>query len=131
MTTLHRFVRYWLPVIVLCAAIFIQSSRPAPDVLPPLPFMDKAAHAVVYALLGALLVRAFNTLDRWRGRSLALLAGGTLLAALYGLSDEWHQSFVGSRTADSADWLADLVGGFLGSLAYLRFRMQNTSESRL
>ena len=31
-------------------------------------------------------------------------------SSLYGLSDEWHQSFVPGRVADYKDWLADTLG---------------------
>ena len=40
-----------------------------------------------------------------------------LLGALYGLTDEWHQSFVPGREVSALDWLADLCGVTLGYLA--------------
>lgn len=36
-----------------------------------------------------------------------------LFCALYGLSDEWHQSFVEGRDADIYDWFADMLGAVL------------------
>jgi VanZ family protein len=45
-----------------------------------------------------------------------------VLTALYGLSDEWHQSFVPARYAEAGDVLADLLGGLLGSGFYLLVR---------
>jgi VanZ family protein len=122
------FVRYWLPAIALCAIIFWQSCFATPDVLPDWPFQDKALHAGVYGLLGALWVRAFNTLKPWRGRVWPLLATGVVLATLYGLSDEWHQSFVPARSADGADLLADFIGSALGSRFYVRFAVERVSK---
>ncbi|HSH41142.1 MAG TPA: VanZ family protein, partial [Arenicellales bacterium] len=38
------------------------------------------------------------------------------LAVLYGISDEWHQSFVPGREPDVLDVLADGVGAAVGIL---------------
>ena len=42
--------------------------------------------------------------------------GVTLLVALFGLLDEYHQSFVPGRNPALGDALADLAGGLLGAL---------------
>ena len=117
---MKSFVRYWLPAIALCAVIFWQSCFATPDVLPGWPFQDKLIHGGVYGLLAALWVRAFNTLHGFHGRRRLLLITGITLATLYGLSDEWHQSFVPARTADAFDLLADFCGSIIGSWVYLR-----------
>ena len=49
------------------------------------------------------------------GLNLALICG--LLAIVYGVSDEWHQSFVPERSADAADVLADAIGALVGGSA--------------
>lgn len=36
--------------------------------------------------------------------------------SLYGVSDEWHQSFVVGRQADIYDWLADTLGASIALL---------------
>jgi VanZ family protein len=119
-----HFTRYWLPVIVYCTAIFVQSSYPSPDALPSFAYSDKLLHFVAYGLLGALFCRAFNTLNRWRQRWDALFIIGVVAATVYGLSDEWHQSFVSDRTCDTADLLADFVGSLAGCWTYLRILRQ-------
>jgi VanZ family protein len=35
------------------------------------------------------------------------------IVSLYGISDEFHQSFVSGRSVDSTDWIADTVGAVL------------------
>ena len=40
----------------------------------------------------------------------------SLSGSLYGLSDEFHQSFVPGRSSDSLDLLADSLGAFCGGL---------------
>jgi len=97
--------------------IFIQSSFPSPDFGPELPGMDKLLHLTAYAIMAALACRAFATLPRMRRTGILFLAG-FLFALLFGLSDEWHQSFVPGRTADCWDLVADGLGGLLGAGVY-------------
>jgi VanZ family protein len=71
----------------------------------------KAGHVAEYALLAALLHRA---MARGRERWTAPLVLGVLgVVSLYAATDEFHQRFVGSRTASAWDWLLDTVGGGL------------------
>ncbi len=70
----------------------------------------KAAHFTEYGILALLAVRAFI------GSSQGLLRRRwfwvtLLLIVLYALSDEFHQSFVPSRTASIYDSLIDMAGG--------------------
>jgi VanZ family protein len=70
----------------------------------------KLAHFSEYAILAALAARAFlksshHFLYRyWFGSSLALVA-------TYALLDEYHQSFVPTRTASIYDSVIDITGG--------------------
>jgi len=116
---------------VLCGIIFFQSCYATPDVLPGWPFQDKFLHAGVYGLLGILWVRAFNTRPAWRGRRWGLVLIGVTLATLYGLSDEWHQSFVPARTSDWADLLADFVGSVAGCTLFAHFLRRKGDEAGL
>ena len=111
------FLRYWLPLIAYCVFIFLQSSGPPPLELPRIPGLDKLLHAGGYGMLGILFYRAYRS--RWPSASGWATANASLIsAALYGLTDELHQSFVPSRTADPWDWLADTFGALLGIAAY-------------
>lgn len=111
------FLRYWLPLIAYCVFIFLQSSGPAPVELPRIPGLDKVLHAGGYGLLGILFYRAYRS--RWPSASGWATANASLIsAAVYGFTDELHQSFVPSRTADPWDWLADTLGALLGIAAY-------------
>jgi len=110
------FVFYWLPVILYCLLIFIQSSYPATDSLPSIPHMDKLAHAGAYALLGYLFSRVFQ-LTRIRKSAVLLVILSALSSSVYGISDEIHQYFVPSRMADIADMAANTVGSFMGAIA--------------
>ncbi len=110
---------YWLPLVAYCVLIFIQSSHPAPEGLPDVPFMDKWLHLAGYGLLGALCDRAFRR--QWPRVPLRRLFWAAVIAtALYGASDEFHQYFVPFRSADVLDAAADALGGLLGVVAFRR-----------
>lgn len=137
----NRLWRYG-PVILWASAIFVFSSglfsgSNTSSVLRPLVqwvypgisdaalglvhgLIRKASHFVEYAILALLAARAFRTSSRdflrnhWFAVSLTFVA-------LYALSDEFHQSFVSSRTASIYDWLIDTAGG-LAALAIVAIR---------
>ena len=74
--------------------------------------LRKAGHLTEYAILAALAARAFRNSshqflrNHWFWISL-------LLAVIYALTDEFHQSFVPSRTASIYDSMIDSVGAFI------------------
>jgi VanZ family protein len=80
---------------------------------PPLPdqVSDKTGHLVAYAGLVVLCVRAVGGGLPSRV-VLRVAALALVIAAAYGIFDEFHQSFVLGRSADIRDWFAD-VGGAL------------------
>lgn len=101
-----------LPPFLHAGFIFYLSSQ---SHLPSTPGGDKLAHFVAYGLLGGLIVRAL--FFRMPERRTALLFIGAVLATLYGISDEFHQSFVPGRDASAADAAADCAGAIFGSAA--------------
>ena len=113
----NKFFAYWFPIFVYCLLIFIQSSRPSPDITPHWPYVDKVLHFFAYALLSALFLRAFNT-TRIKNNLKLIFILSVLLSSLYGISDEIHQSFVPYRTADAMDVLADILGSIAGVYLY-------------
>ena len=77
---------------------------------PDVPNSDKMGHFLVYGLLATLLVRLDRSPLGWW---LALL-----VTSPYGVSDEWHQSFVPGRSCELGDWVADTAGGALAIALY-------------
>lgn len=109
----------WGLALAWAGLIFHESSQSRP--LPFLPDAifthDKLLHLGAYAVLGALLAGA---LARTRVGALPRAAVvAALLVSAYGVSDEWHQSYVPGRTADPWDWAADTLGGAAGATAML------------
>ena len=70
----------------------------------------KAAHFTEYALLALLAARAFRTSSRTSLGRRWWLASFALVACV-SLADEFHQSFVPSRTGTAYDSLLDMAGG--------------------
>jgi VanZ family protein len=109
-----RRVLPWLLPVGWAALLFVLSSRSAlPG--PSVPHLDKAAHLILYLVLGALLAHAASRSGLPMG--VAVAAG-----LLYGVSDEVHQMFVPGRTPSVADWIADAMGVIAGVTLYVRVR---------
>lgn len=103
----------WLAVAGWMALIFRISALQGGDV--PGRF-GTLGHFIGYAALGVLLAFALiSRFDRPRALALAVLLGST-----YGVTDEFHQSFVPGRTPDIADWGVDTLGVLVGAWVLLR-----------
>jgi VanZ family protein len=114
-TPTRRIAARWLPVLLWMGLIFFLSSR---QTLPKPPGVSAnleaiAGHLTVYAVLALLLCRALGGRG-WPWRRRAALAFA--LAVLYGLSDEWHQSFVPGRDASPFDVGVDAIGAAIALL---------------
>ena len=100
---------YLALALLYSAAVWYFSGLPPGDVdLPDL--WDKPAHFLEFAILGFLLARGLGV-----GRGKAHLFLPWLLAVLYGIADEYHQSFVEGRVPSPFDVLADALGAAAGT----------------
>ncbi|MCY7417186.1 MAG: VanZ family protein [Chloroflexi bacterium] len=70
------------------------------------------AHVVVYAVLTVLAGWALTGSRAISGR---IIVVSGLLAMLYGVTDEWHQTFVPSRTGRPEDLIWDGIGVLIGA----------------
>ena len=107
-----RAVSRYAPPLALMTLIFALSATP--DLSTGLGFWDlvlrKLGHISIFGLLWLTLARAMD----WR-RPLA----ATVVAILYAISDEVHQSFVEGRHGTPVDVAIDSVGIGLAALAWL------------
>lgn len=111
-----------LPVVAWAGVLFWLSDQPASafqgseafrasDI--DVPGRDYLVHAGLYFVLGGLLW-LWARLGMGLSEMLAVpVAVG--FAVLYGISDEWHQSFVPGRSPDVWDVVADGAGALLAS----------------
>jgi VanZ family protein len=100
----------WFAVVIWAGVIFALSSIPSLQ-SSFAPFYDfvlrKLAHMSVYAVFTVLLFLALQGHLESKRHGLLLTA---LMAGLYALSDEWHQSFVAGRHGSFRDVGIDTLG---------------------
>lgn len=102
--------------------------------------LRKTAHIIEYAVLGLLATRALNGLfpnysgaatrrrswETFWKTAVVVLPFGAVVAAV----DEFHQSFVASRTASPWDALIDVLGVLLGlTVAWLVWRRRRRAKA--
>jgi len=127
-------VKFWLPVLLWMSFIFWMSTgtfsgeNTSSIIVPIIKFIvsgisdekanlihgliRKSGHVTEYFILAGLVLRAFcagaiSTLTRKQ------IFYSLLVVALYASSDEFHQSFVATRTASIIDVGIDTIGGVL------------------
>jgi len=108
-----RLLSLWAPVGLLMAIEFGLSAQPRVPA-GPFPHADKWAHAITYAALAAAWLRALAG-GRWEGVTADRALWAAVAAVAYGVTDEWHQSFVPGRSAEAIDLVADTVGAGLAA----------------
>ncbi len=108
-----------IPAAVAMGVIFLLSHQPG-DRFDPYLFRwaDKLAHLVVYAALAFTLIYAFPKHYRCSEKYM-VAAVSLLLCLLYGISDEFHQSFIPGRYPSITDIVADVFGAALACMFWL------------
>ena len=75
------------------------------------PLVRKLAHFSIYALAG---IWAIGLLETYSIKDEKRLCIGSIIGFLYACSDEFHQSFVGERSASPLDVIIDTLGFLVG-----------------
>jgi VanZ family protein len=122
--SVQNFLR-WLPALSMMLLIFLISAQPSsnlPNFYGADGIVKKSGHVVGYAILALLYWRALDYKDskRWIA---------WLLAILYAITDEFHQSYVPGR--HPAFWDAmifDNVGALIALWLVPRFRKQKRPD---
>jgi VanZ family protein len=109
---LPRWFRALPPLLIAAALWWLSSRSPAPGEHPAviMQYLHNCAHIVAYGSLGLVTLLALAHVGDCGGRHVVL---ATLLAAVYGVVDELHQSFVPGRDASVADATTDLVSALM------------------
>lgn len=107
---LQKILYLWLPVILWAFVIFLFSSMPTTPVsqihLTDF-FVKKSAHIIEYGVLTTLLFRALlaSGINKKKAGLYSII-----FAVLYGMSDEFHQSFTPGRDPKLRDVFFDTIG---------------------
>jgi len=109
-----------IPAILVMAGIFILSAMPGNDpFLKNFDFNDKIKHFIVYFILGISLCLWIPN-RKWFAKPVVWGVLVVLICAIFGISDEFHQSFVPGRNGnDLGDLTADFIGGLATPFLYL------------
>ena len=119
---MRRALVYAPALIWAVLLVFIGGRSNVPRVESPLP-LDKAAHFVMYGILGALAMMGWRAAGR-----VPRLAWVLALASLVGVMDEIHQSTVPGRSPEIADWIADTLGIAAAALLILRITREKNID---
>src|SRR5438132_12494466 len=145
------FFKYWLPVLIWLGLIFASSSdalsaeQTSRFLVPFLRWLDpqisfatiaaihfalrKLGHLTEYAIFAALLWRALRRGTRLQAKMSILFLLAWLAAAIFAVTDEFHQSFVPSRTASPIDIMIDICGAMIGLIICMMFATQGRSST--
>jgi len=112
--------------------IYALSDRPAEDFnsdsVSWIPFADKFVHVALYAILSVFSLRTFSSVKAM-AKHYAIFAT-LLLAVLWGVLDEVHQSEVPGRSSEISDVVADGFGAVLVVVIWFVFsRYQSFNKS--
>ena len=146
-----KIVKYWLPVLFMIGAMYYASTdifsgentrnviekivlwlRPhtSDHALMKINYVArKMAHFTEYAILAALLFRAFraDSIARWRWRWAAY---SFAVAATWALMDEFHQRFTRTRGGSIYDTLLDCSGALVMLALIALFNLRKESAGR-
>ena len=127
--TFRIVVLRWLPAIAMMGIIFILSSLPSsriPDYGNLDTLIKKGGHALGYGLLG---LSYFYALPKRLSKFYRVLTA-LLMAVLFALSDEYHQSFVQGRNSSLSDVLVDGFGATLALVLGSTYSSNSRSNSK-
>ena len=102
--------------------IFFLSNQPGDSLdLPDIPDLDKGLHCIVY---GVLALSALFAVPEYKYQAnpfwVSFLV--VLFCLLYGISDEFHQSFIPGRFPSVLDLVADTIGAMV--VVWIWYRMK-------
>jgi VanZ family protein len=111
----------WLPAVIWMGVIFFLSHQTGDRLHSFLPFFHRflpamesfdAGHFAAYFILACTILWGL-------GKPFATVKGKlfvVLLSVIYGITDEFHQSFVDGRTPDTKDLRNDAIGAALAMI---------------
>jgi VanZ family protein len=149
---MRRFLKYWLPLLIWLGVIFVGSTsvmsaeHTSRYIVPFLLWLKpgtspraiwtilvvtrKCAHVIEYAVLALLLWRALRSVPALRVKTLMVFGAALLGCALFAASDEFHQTFVKSRTPSVRDVFLDVAGALFGLLIGASFARRHRKKVR-
>ncbi len=144
---MRSFLKYWLPLLTWLCVIFVgstdlMSAEQTSRFLVPLLrwlkpdistealaqvhfFVRKLGHISEYAIFALLLWRALRSGTNLQMKLPILFVAAWILCGVFAATDEFHQSFVSSRTASPIDVMTDVCGALIGLAVCLVLARKN------
>jgi len=108
------------PMLLVMGLIFFFSHQTGDTLhLPSIPGIDKIGHMAIYGLLAVTVLWFLGSVKK-QVEPIGAALKTVLFCVIYGISDEWHQSFIPGRMVGGYDVLADLAGSVLVAAIWLR-----------
>lgn len=146
------FLKYWLPLLIWMTLIFIGSTdvlsaeHTSRFLVPFLHWLDpqissaainsiqivirKLGHLTEYAILATLIWRALRSAENWKRSTLILFTVSLIGCAVFAASDEFHQSFVPSRTSSVNDVMIDIFGAGIALAICVALESRNVLKEK-
>ena len=148
---MKSFLKYWLPLVTWLGVMFVGSTNLMsaehtshyivpfllwlkPGISPRniwiiLVVTRKCAHVTEYAILALLLWRAVRSVPVLHAK-ISMLFGAVLFGcAVFAATDEFHQTFIKSRTPSVRDVFLDIAGALVGLLIGANFTHRDREKS--
>ncbi len=149
---MHVFIKYWMPLLIWLCVVFLNSTdlmsaeHTSRFILPILYWLKpgisprtilliltvirKCAHVTEFAILAVLLFRAVISVAGAKWPVWMLFACVWIGCLFVAITDEFHQSFVKSRTPSVRDVLLDGAGALFGLLIGVGFAQRDSKKVR-
>jgi VanZ family protein len=104
----------FIPMVCIMGIIFYLSHQPGDFVqLPHFPGIDKLAHVIAYGCLAGTFLYSLQPFFNTNNNKFTAAIIVVLLCVFFGISDEFHQSFIPGRSVSFWDVVADGFGAVL------------------
>lgn len=129
---MKQFIKYHAPPLLLMIVIFYFSSLPGQTVQISTNYwqeflIKKTIHLIEYGTLWVLLYRSFRQKISLKKASKYSL----IIAILFAMSDEYHQTFTPNRTGTVRDVFIDIGGILIAQYSILSLKLPTFAQKLL
>lgn len=111
-----------VPMVITMGTIFFLSHQTGDQLsLPAIPGIDKLGHMAIYGILAGTILFAFSD-NQKSTKPRSVMVFTVLFCILYGITDEFHQSFIPGRFVSIYDVFADAAGAIAACALWVRLR---------
>ncbi len=110
-----KILLIYIPLAVYWTLLLVGTSLPA-DSVPGFGIGDKLLHFFAYFVLTVLLSLTLLMQNKYHFLKEKYILFSIIIASVYGLLDEIHQSYIPGRSNDILDWIADTLGAITAVL---------------